>query len=917
MLTAASASLGFGSAAVGMLYKSPLNNYRSFMEPKDALPYEKNLINEFESKPQLVKPENYSTEEDLSQQLKRQASFWSQRFLNPGMFNSGSVDRLMFKNQNFIRFIRKDYLFNNGYFGNDREYNELLGNDILDQGTTVTVNLSPLSSIVGRINKEIVIKEGENPSKTYYWIEYKTRNGPVQAEAAQAEPAQSAQSGPTQGPVQASTPNAEPAKPASKSMFSFLGFSGGADENEQAVQAPASTEAVQAQAVQAQAAVPAPTEVVQAQAVQAQAAVPAPTEVVQAETAPVPVPVQAEADKTTPLQLPDDPEHGAESKNKSNYQLLKYPIPKEMFKKKESSLVLKSFFKLNEEQLVPFINQDFFVFLHMFKYNLKKAYAMGRINIVYHNVKAIGLSLKDKKFTTSDEDSSQSVPSKVIYGQVLNLEEKNDPDYYKNYLFAYRKFMTEDAQQVMKTLKYTWDSTSKSISESLKKAKEFLSVSPEQKKEALQKAIQESDKETTQETQVQIPSQGDAIKQGGRTKNYKIRVHKYKTRKMNGGFMNTSFGPLANPRGVVIDKLAKYLYVDNIKKNIPDANIHPELKYVVEEQKLFLGLAIQYFIELRDSQKQATDNKDPKFKSEALKALDQKLDNAGISKESPFEDYKETSENYKKDSNESTTIKTYLESKEYQDKSVSDLINLLVPLAFPPSKQTGGLFGIKSMGIADRATSFANKTGSLAARTVSNASKGLATGISKTRKAISSGISRMGEAAFPNNGKLNKVFDFSHKRMIFDRINNLYQAKDPVSDQKKHRDQLVDFFKEISWCIMMSAHFSCSTILNFATMVQNPLKGIPVLDMLGINTPHCYISGIIMMFLLYQIGPFSLDIIRGIDDIDKKMEENEKLEKQQEKNKKDASDLNVVDKAEEESNKQPPTMPMSSQASSL
>lgn len=38
-----------------------------------------------------------------------------------------------------------------------------------------------------------------------------------------------------------------------------------------------------------------------------------------------------------------------------------------------------------------------------------------------------------------------------------------------------------------------------------------------------------------------------------------------------------------------------------------------------------------------------------------------------------------------------------------------------------------------------------------------------------------------------------------------------------------------------------------------------------------------------MMFLLYQIGPFSMDILTGIDDIDKKMEENEKLQKELDK----------------------------------
>jgi hypothetical protein len=51
---------------------------------------------------------------------------------------------------------------------------------------------------------------------------------------------------------------------------------------------------------------------------------------------------------------------------------------------------------------------------------------------------------------------------------------------------------------------------------------------------------------------------------------------------------------------------------------------------------------------------------------------------------------------------------------------------------------------------------------------------------------------------------------------------------------------------------------------------------------MGIQTPHCYIAGVINLFFLYQIGPFSLDILTGADDIEKKIESNIKEENEKE-----------------------------------
>jgi len=350
--------------------------------------------------------------------------------------------------------------------------------------------------------------------------------------------------------------------------------------------------------------------------------------------------------------------------------LFKYPLPKQMFKKRDNSLVLKSFFKLNEEQLVPFINQDFFNFLHLFKYNLKKSYAMGRINLVYYNIKAIGHSLRQKKFTTVEEDEKLAkgeIGDKVVYGNLnaIGMEQINDPDYYKNYLYAYRKFMTRDTQQIMKMLKFAWDSDSKVISETLRAMKEMIKAPIKQQEEALKKIEESSDKEEAR-TQTDVTTQ-EPVQGGKKTKDYKIRVNKHKTRRMKGGLFKLSS---VDPRGVIIDKLAKYLYVDNIKNKVNDDEVNPLLSYAIEEQRLFLGLALQYFKTLRESQRTAKENNNPKLKSDALVAFDKKLDNAGIMQELPFENYKEDSP----DKQENVNINNYL-NENYPNRSISELID--------------------------------------------------------------------------------------------------------------------------------------------------------------------------------------------------------------------------------------------------
>lgn len=776
MFTTAALASGAAAGINKMVKSTPLNDYRVFINPEIANENEQKLVEALSSQIQMKRPDNYSTEEDTSQQLKRQASFWTQRFLNPGMFNSGSVDRLMFKNQNFIRFIRKDYLFNKGYFGNDREYHELLGHDIFDIGTSVTVSLSPSVSMIGRINKVIHLPEDENT--LFYWIEYKSNTNQSNIKLFN----------------EVATKFSQTKDAISNKMGNYLPsfFKGGAEGSDNVPK---------------------------------------------------------------PLQLPDDPERGSDTRNVSEYQLFQYPIPKELFTRKNSSITLKSFFKLNEEQFVPFINPDFFIFLHIFKYNLKKAYSMGRINLVYHSIKAMGLSMTQKTYTTPEEDAKIKT--------TVDLENPNyedgktlpyDANYYKSFLFAYRQFMTEDLQKVMRTLKYSLLESNKSTLETLKTSKKVLSATPEQQKASLKKIQDANDeeikKDADSQTTPEINPNTTTKQSGGKTKKNgqktKITKNTNKTKKMTGGFMRLSS---LDPRGVIIDKLAKYIYVDNIKNKLPDDQLSTQpIAYVIEEQKLFLGLAIQYFTALRKN--------DPNDLE--LKKLNEKL-----TAPMPFQNYKESEKN-----TDSAAIHEYLEQN-YKGKTVTELVDVLAKIAFQ-EKQVGGFFGLKDRGIYSSISS----------------------GVSKATNFVSTKIDQATDSLFKNNKKINLIFDYSYKRMIYDRINRLYVAKAPVPDMLKHREQLVDYFKEISWCLLMSAHFTCSTILNFATMWQNPLEGIPFIEWLGIQTPHCYISGVILMVLLYQLGPFSLNILRGIDDLEKKMKENEAARKILDEEAKKAETLN-------------------------
>ena len=78
-------------------------------------------------------PVDYLDEFSTRAMASRAASFLTQRM---GITMSDGVDRLIFKNQDFVQFFDPKYLFNKGYFGSVEEYKNLM--DCTRKSTKIT-----------------------------------------------------------------------------------------------------------------------------------------------------------------------------------------------------------------------------------------------------------------------------------------------------------------------------------------------------------------------------------------------------------------------------------------------------------------------------------------------------------------------------------------------------------------------------------------------------------------------------------------------------------------------------------------------------------------------------------------------------------------------------------------------------------
>jgi hypothetical protein len=478
---------------------------------------------------------------------------------------------------------------------------------------------------------------------------------------------------------------------------------------------------------------------------------------------------------------------------------------------------------------------------------------------VYHNIKALYFSLKYNQFYKDEE--YQNINLSNVKGSIISDQ---DPNFYKNYLRAYRANMTENLQNVFSTLNY-------SVIALLKKVKYMMGRI--EKKEAIRQIessiVTMSDDDASPTTPSTTPTTTPSRTGGKHTRNNKKSQHS-KTRKIRHGGT-----PLKDKRDVIIDKMAKYLYVENLKNERAKNNyyVFPELlEYVKEEQYYFIKYAIECFEKNRTEHQLDTSEFD-------MHIIETEEDYNKVTK-NIFDKRKELDE--------------YLGATEKTTENILKLIGTLSDLAFgtnynpqpptptPPHTLASGGDAYNAANAAYKvATAVGNRLIIQPARAVGKSAAYVASEVPRTAAyAASIGYS----LGMEKHKRLNRCFDFSFKCMVFYRTKKIYPEISADKFEKK-REQVLDFLKEVSWCIMMSSHFTCSTLVNFSTMA-NPIsmmiKGIPlvghILSHVGIQSPQCYISGIFLLTLLYHIQPFSLDILRGIDSIEEKMKEKEKNE---------------------------------------
>jgi hypothetical protein len=385
------------------------------------------------------------------------------------------------------------------------------------------------------------------------------------------------------------------------------------------------------------------------------------------------------------------------------------------------------------------------------------------------------------------------------------------------------------------------------------------------------------------------------LNRGGlKTKNRKNRkINKRTTRKIKGGLSVSGVSVKGNIE-VIMDKLTKYIYTQNLKnskeyigmtnlnvvrslvtsqktideKTFP-GGVLPEghlLKYVEDEQRLFLVLAIKYFLLVRNGEKEgATEEEKTHLANWKNVFTDPR----------PFKSYKDPSQhkivplvgagnnlteklkNLFHDKAELTFPyyeKNVLQTKKFtlENKTVFDLVLILADIVwntFDHTKgkslvtivpaQRGGLLGIPSMGI---------KTS-------------LSKGVDYSKK------------TYAANMDLNRVFDYSFKRMVYDRTSAIYEGG--------NQEEVGHFYLNLTFSVMLTAHFACSTATNIAAGVMSnapsvmfeiaghtaaahatSIPGLSVLPpwlakLSQLNTPQCYIGMLLSGYAMFHMVKWS------------------------------------------------------------
>ena len=514
--------------------------------------------------------------------------------------------------------------------------------------------------------------------------------------------------------------------------------------------------------------------------------------------------------------------------------------------------------KLNEEINVPFKNPEFFPLFHLFKYSFKKMMNLGRLNLCWYVLKSL------QKSMSHYEEQINLISGLLPLDNLLakNVKAANNP--------KVADMITEAGE---------------------KQSRKDTADNPDEPKD-----------KTNPKTK------------GGRTsKNH--RSANNQTRKLKGGAFNLS-GTIKGDIAVIIDKMSKYLYCKNLRKivdkepsiaskafsaisdklsgkksptpippneyakfEIPKNHL---MHYVEEEQRRFLGLSIMYF----------TDNDNREYNDDIFMEPYPFVDYTHISVSTPYDYYKEKNEDDVYNLN--TTIDMFLETK-YKGKTVYELVKILADFVWPerqhyvdpdevPEEMDGG------GRIMDRI-----KKGVSAVSSAASKAK------HAVRKGLNKSIQSVGEAMAKNNMVLNKLFDYSFKRMVYYQLLNMHRSVYTFDGKLTHTQDMTDvqkqacsdkiiemcfFYLKLKYVMIRTSDFACGTAINTALGIASTagMVGInigvssalpPMLkNITELNTPQCYIAMLISGYGLLFMYPYPSTYLKRLVGLDISKEDN-------------------------------------------
>ena len=491
-----------------------------------------------------------------------------------------------------------------------------------------------------------------------------------------------------------------------------------------------------------------------------------------------------------------DTKNANSSEIKSIYADFEYPIPAK-FVEIDPMTVKDKFYKLNDEIFIPFENPDFFVVFHILKYCFKKALNLGRVNKLYYILKTFKNKLK------SSEDYYNYYKKKEL--PVIETELINNKEIGKN---------VDDANNLLRTNEELTNTVIKAI---VKEAETH----------------DEKDEGSNNNNNVG----------GKKTKKNKQTNRKTKKNIQYGGLSVS--GTIKGDINVIIDKLSKYIFTQNLKSQQKDEELKGTmLEYIIEEQQLFIKAAIYYF------------------------DIDIKLEDI-------------TYEKY-----DNNAIEKYITDNNYINKGTYDLIRILADKIWP-KRQHGGdttdnakivIEKIKK-GIDKNKEFIKNaKIKDVAENVIDDFNKKrqrLKEGIDKNKEIVKDTVSKAktflkeaSNAVFANNVILNRIFDIAFRKMVDRRINKLFISSSSSNQVPSEIDikQVVKFYSAILFSCATASHFTCTTALNTTAMVlTNPLAflgasipGLPVLPpflkmLVSANTPQCNVSCMLFTYVAFRM----------------------------------------------------------------